>query len=152
MGRFRSNAHMNFFLNLMEKKKMKKLLGLMLFGVLTVAVYTPSADASYNFSVKVINKTGGTITNVSTGWIAKPSKLGLCWYNVTIKNNKYNKESCMSSASVQKWKRRLKVSFDCASGNSSVLYFPRGSNKWYAKDHAVKNGDKYTVKIKQSDC
>ena len=132
---------------------MKKLLGLMLFGVLTVAVYTPSADASYNFSVKVINKTGGTITDVDTSWYAKGELIGgLCWYNVTIKNNKNNKESCMSSASVQKWKRRLNVSFNCASGNSSVLYFPRGSNKWYARDYAVKIGDKYTVTIKTSDC
>jgi len=145
---------MNFFFKPDGEKTMKKLLGLMLFGVLTVAVYTPSADASYyNLSVQVINKTGGTITNVWTNWYAKGSPShNYCWSGETILIGDDWNNSCGNPAKKQKWKRRIRVSFDCPSGNSRKLFFPRGANKWYAKDHAVKNGDKYTVKIKQSDC
>ena len=143
---------------------MKKLLGLILFGALTVAVYTPS-EANYRFSIKVINKTGGPINTVITNWVKKPQANVMqrqCWNAlmattpIKINNNGNWKESCKESAGGQKWKRRIIVSFTCgdtyADGARQYLYFPRGSKKWYARDHAVKNGDKYTVTIKKNDC
>ena len=61
---------------------------------------------------------------------------------------------------VRKWQRQIRVDFTCdyqgsgygQFGAMRTLSFPRGGNKFFAKNHAVNNGDKYVVKIKASDC
>ena len=57
------------------------------------------------------------------------------------------------AADAQKWQRQIEVSIKCkSSGANRNLYFPRGNNKFFARDHAKKNGDKYVTKIKAGDC
>ena len=60
----------------------------------------------------------------------------------------------------RKWQRQIQVVFHCKyygsgygeSGTLRNMYFPRGGDKYFARDRAVNNGDKYVVKIKACDC
>ena len=110
----------------------------------------------YFFNVKVVNNSG---QDIKIRRITAKAKT-----NLNIKEcEKYDGGLLIPAGSstvsprcavaTQKWQRQIMVEFRCTS-NGAVrnLYFPRGSNKFFARDHAQKNGDKYVTKIKAGDC
>ena len=57
------------------------------------------------------------------------------------------------TANAQLWQRQIRLVFACLDSEARRdLNFPRGSNRFYARDHAKITGDKYVVRIKESDC
>lgn len=140
---------------LILKKTLNKPKPILALSVVSAFVFSAAnpAVASYNFSVRVTNNTGGEVSNVLVKWFAKGTPRPEWCYSVpNLPRGDDHKASCKNSANVQKWQRRLKVTFNCTSGSEVSLYFPRGTKKFYARDHAVSNRDSYSVKLKKSDC
>ena len=112
---------------------------------------------AYDFSVKVKNNTDQDIRNVRAEYASK-TVLGMterkeCFGPVTIPAGGSYEDNCIS-ASVEKWQRRIFVTVVCP--RFSVAYgqsrgYPR-KQKFYNRNHATNNGDRYTVKIKSTDC
>ena len=116
------------------------------------------AMASYRFNVKVVNNSGQDIELRHIEYKPKGNprwkgclddgdyeELSISAGSSTVKPN------CTSSS--QEWQRQIMVSIFCkSSGATRDLYFPRGSNSVFARDHTQKNGDKYVTKIKAGDC
>ncbi len=135
------------------------------FCIFFLLIFGASANAEYAFSVKVLNKTGHDLDeNVTVTWSSKTDPTGLtplqfirknapCWTSGSIKKGKAHQSQCTRSAALQKWKRNVKVEFTCptSGGGKRSIYFPR-NKKWYDRDHAQNNKDRYTVKLKASDC
>ena len=124
------------------------------------------AVAEYRFAVKVKNNTGHDLNDsVTVTWSSKTDPTGMtpfelirrnapCWTaNDGIEKGEPHQSQCSRRAAIQKWKRNIKVEFTCptAGGGKRSIYFPR-NKKWYDRNHAQKNDDRYTVKIKASDC
>ena len=133
----------------MVRKSVSALLGL-IFGVMLVP---PSEALAYNFNVKVVNNSGQEITL----WAAEYKGKNGRWKNcnddgLTIATGDSSiRPFCSSKA--QKWQRQIKLIFACTDSMARRdLYFPRGTNKFFARDHAQKNGNKYVTKIKAGDC
>ena len=88
-------------------------------------------------------------------WTPKGGSANLirqCWVNQTIKPSQSYKARCSKSSKDQKWQRMINVKFSCNDGQSYVeISYPR-SGKYYARVHATKNSDTYSVNIKESDC
>ena len=113
------------------------------------------AMATYFFNVKVKNNSGQDIELKYMRFKAKGNP-----DNRTCQNDENVLVSAGSStlkprciANAQKWQRQIEVSIKCkSSGVTRNLFFPRGSKKFFARDHAQKNGDKYVTKIKAGDC
>ena len=120
-----------------------------------IILQSSEAMAGYYFNVKVVNNSGQTVTVKSIKF--KP-KANPRWKNcVEDEDVRITAGSstlvpwCLGDA--QKWQRQIRVRLTCGtSGATRDLYFPRGSNKFFARDHAQKNGDKYVTKIKAGDC
>ena len=134
--------------------KLGVILGTFLLGLALVLTTTP-ANALYNINVKVTNKTGKQITVHSVWWRPKGQQLPIpCWGTETIEAGKSYKSQCSGNASVQKWRRLFQVKFKCTGtggGSYITISFPR-SGKFYARNHAAKNSDTYSMNIKKSDC
>ena len=120
-----------------------------------IILQSSDAMAKYRFNVKVVNNSGQTMTLKSIKFTAKGNPR---WKNcvqdddVRISAGSSTvKPTCEASA--QKWQRQIMVAIVCKSSDANRnLYFPRGSKKFFARDHAQKNGDKYVTKIKAGDC
>jgi len=80
-------------------REVRKSLVIMIFLGCVVSISTP-ATADYEFSVKVINKTGGMLTNVYAYWKAKGSgNQKTCWGSATsIQQNESRQVKCADSA------------------------------------------------------
>ncbi len=133
-------------------RNVKNAIKVAIFLGFATAAFTMPAAADYNFSVKVKNNTNNMLTNVTAYWKAKGSnKQKTCWSDSkAIQKKKSIQHRCGSTANSKKWQRRIQVNFDCPNG-TGVKYFP-AANKYFARDHAVNNKNKYTVTIKTSDC
>ena len=127
------------------------------FLTLSTALYLlhPSDAAAYSFNVKVVNNSGEKIKITDVTFKPKNSISKYCIedINLYVESGANTIEPRCHSAA-QKWQRQIQVRFNCDSGTGAfrTLYFPRGSKKFFARDHAQKNGDKYVVRIKASDC
>ena len=116
------------------------------------------AMATYIFNVKVKNNSG---QDIELNHIEYKAKGNPHWKGCK-RDGDYEEVSISAGsstviptceASSQKWQRQIMVAIICkSSGATRDLYFPRGSNKFFARDHAQKNGDKYVTKIKAGDC
>ena len=113
------------------------------------------AMAAYFFNVKVKNNSG---QDIEVEYITFKAKGNPNWKscfdddNVLVSAGSSTVQPrCIADA--QKWQRQIEVAIKCkSSGANRNLYFPRGSKKSFARDHAQKNGDKYVTKIKAGDC
>ena len=127
---------------------------LMLIAALII-LQSSEAMAGYYFNVKVVNNSGESVTLKSMKFKAKGNPR---WKNCSQDNDVRISAGSSTlvpycSADAQKWQRQIRVRVTCnTSGASRDLYFPRGSNKFFARDHAQKNGDKYVTKLKAGDC
>ena len=117
-------------------------------------VQSSEAMATYFFNVKVVNNSGQDIEIRYISWKAKGNSLSRSCSEDDVRisaGSSTVKPRCI--ADVQKWQRQIQVSINCkSSGATRNLYFPRGSKKFFARDYAQKNGDKYITKIKTGDC
>ena len=120
----------------------------------SLALYGFSFEASaYSFTVKVRNNTGHDLGNVTARWQAKGSRALIreaCFTQHPIPAGGSYQNSC-GTASAEKWQRQIQVSFSCPGQGLRTITFPRKA-KFYKRDHATNNGDRYTVKLKGSDC
>ena len=136
--------------------RMKTIRSSLLMLIAGLIIFQSSeAMASYWFNVKVVNNSGQTVT---LNWIKFKPKANPRWKNciddqdvLITAGSSTLVPWCLGDA--QKWQRQIMVAIICkSSGATRDLYFPRGSNKFFARDHAQKNGDKYVTKIKAGDC
>ena len=113
------------------------------------------AMAAYFFNVKVKNNSG---QDIEVRYIHFKAKGNPVWKSCFDEENVLVSAGSSTvqprcAADAQKWQRQIEVSIKCkSSGANRNLYFPRGNNKFFARDHAQKNGDKYVTKIKAGDC
>ena len=125
-------------------------------------LYTSEENAVYNFAVRIVNNSGDPI-NIRKVWVKRKAGTQKECYGYddypTIQNGSSNvNTNCVVMK--RKWQRQIQVRFFCKyygsnygeSGALRTLYFPRGGDRYFARDHTVNNGDKYVVKIKASDC
>jgi len=111
--------------------------------------------AVYNFNVKVINNSGQDIEIRKVRFKAKgiPGSTDCTSDEQVLVSDGSSTLEPRCRASYQKWRRQIEVHIECeSSGVWRNLFFPRGSKKFFARDHAQKNGDKYVTKIKAGDC
>ena len=123
-----------------------------------IILQSSEAMAAYRFNVKVVNNSG---QDIELRYMKFKPKGNPRWQH--CRNDGELEEVSISAgsstvkpqctASSQKWQRQIEVAIKCkSSGANRNLYFPRGSKKFFARDHAQKNGDKYVTKIKAGDC
>ena len=125
-------------------------------------LYSSKAAAVYTFAVKIVNNSGDpiNITNVYVKRKSGTTKECSVRSDQDIIQNGSSTVSTNCVVPTRKWQRQIRVRFYCdyqgsgygQFGAGRTLSFPRGGNKFFARDHAVNNGDKYVVKIKASDC
>jgi len=135
---------------------------LLTFSTGLYLLHASDAEATYNFSVKVVNKSGGPImiTDVKVKRKAGSTKTCQVRSDQALLQNGSSTAAPYCIVPVQKWQRQIRVRIYCdytgdgygEFGAARTLNFPRGSKKFFARDHAQKNGDKYVVRIKASDC
>ena len=107
--------------------------------------------SAYSFSVQVQNNTGHDLKSVTVRWKGKGNpRPGSCFYERTITAGGSYEIGC-SNTSVEKWQRQINVSFACPGHGLRTISFPR-KTKFYKRDHASNNSDRYRVKLKASDC
>ena len=110
---------------------------------------------AYSFDVKVINKMSHNVEVNGVSYQAKgPGIPPLCSFIPTesrnLSKNEFVNPAC--PANVAKWQRKISVTFKCPqNSNNRTLTFPR-NGKFYNRSHAVNNGHRYTVKLRDSDC
>ena len=120
------------------------------FGLL---MFQPSEAYAYNFNVEILNDSGQEITLWAVDYKAK----GRSWQpcnddRLTIAAGDSSIRPFCSARS-QKWQRQIKLTFGCTDSRARRnLYYPRGSNKFFARDHSQKDGNKYRVRIRPGDC
>ena len=156
--------HTVLALNTSRKYRFMLILRKLVFTLLTFStalylLHPSDAEATYWFNVKLDNFSGDSIKITEVKVKAKNGSRKSCHSakNRVVKNGTSTlKPRCPASA--QKWQRQIRVSFYCdygrlgTNGAYRTLNFPRGAKKFFARDHAQKNGDKYVVRIKTSDC
>ena len=125
-------------------------------------LFSSKAAATYVFAVKIVNNSGDPIKVTSAYVKRKSGTTKEC----DVRSDQELIQNGSSTVSTncyvlkRKWQRQIRVRFWCdyqgsdygQAGALRTLSFPRGGNKFFARDHAVNNGDKYVVKIKASDC
>jgi hypothetical protein len=128
--------------------------------VLLAVLLIPTHAFAYSFSVKVVNKTGGKLTVYN--WVAIHVKGGtqidLCDRpalpntHLILENNEHGLYTDCE-ANVQKWQRAIRVHYSCDYPDEAFreVRYPK-SKKWYDRDYATKNGDRYTILVKKKDC
>ena len=122
-----------------------------------IILQSSEAMAAYRFNVKVENDTGQIVTLKSIKFKAKGNPVWKnCLSDKDVRIDAYAGSSTIKpycTADAQKWQRQLRVTVVCfSSGARRELYFPSGSTKFFARDHAQKNRDKYVAKLKLGDC
>ena len=121
-----------------------------LLSVVTLCSFSFNASA-YSFSVQVQNNTGQDLQSVTVLWQAKGNpRPGKCFFERTISAGGSYEIGC-SNTNVEKWQRQINVSFACPGQGRRTISFPR-KEKFYKRDHASNNSDRYRVKLKSSDC
>ena len=106
---------------------------------------------AYEFDVKVKNNTGAELTSLLVDYRPKGEMFfDDCWTLDSLAAGDTYYGLCMF-AGAEKWKRQIRVRFTCPGQGSRRITFPRNA-KFYPRDHAPNNSDRYTVKIKASDC
>ena len=128
--------------------------------VLLAVLLIPTHAFAYTFSVKVVNKTGGKLWVIDYVKIdVKGSTTG--WKNCSssggprpreIESNK-NILFTDCDATAQKWQRSVTVQYSCDYPDQDVreVRYPK-SKKFYDRDYPSKNGDRYTIVVKEKDC
>ena len=113
----------------------------------------PSQASNYNFNVKIINNSGQEINLWSVRFKSKGRGFRACNDdNLMIAAGETTMRP-FCPANAQLWQRQIRLVFACLDSQARRdLNFPRGSNRFYARDHAKTNGDKYVVRIRESDC
>lgn len=132
----------------------KNILAVAMALFLGISVLMPGKAMAYTFGVKVINQSGQKIKVRAIRIHKAGAILTGCTddNNIVISTGDYTL-SPQCSAGFDKWKRSIELNFTCvANGYKRQLRFPRGTNKFFPRDHAQKNGDKYIVKVKPNDC
>jgi len=127
--------------------------------IASVMLTSEASAGSYKFNIKVVNKSAYKIMPSEVSWKPKGSKYEkLCWVNSKwLSKGKAHKEMCTNEGKATKWQRQIRVTFTCQKKKNStvtktiIVNFPR-NEKYFDRDHADKNNDTYTVKIKKSDC
>jgi hypothetical protein len=110
---------------------------------------------AYSFDVKVINKMSHNVEVNGVSYQPKgPGLPPMCGYipaeSRDLRKNEFVNPSC--PANVQKWQRKVSVTFKCPqNSNNRTLTFPRNGG-FYKRDHAVNNGHRYTIKLRDKDC
>ena len=121
-----------------------------LLSLLTLCCFSFEASA-YSFAVKVRNSTGHDLAAVSAAARPKGStKTNYCFNRQPISAGGSYSDSC-SWVATEKWQRQIKVYFTCPGQGRRSITFPR-NGKFYNRDHATRNSDRYTVTLKASDC
>ena len=130
-----------------------------LFAGLFLIQSGEAVAVGYQFNIKVINNSGQDLEISWVKWRPRGSSEGLS-INETcsvaddtiIPAGEYIMPSCRANR--QKWQRQIKLGFTCKTSGThrAGLNFPRGSKKFFARNHAADNGDKYVVKVKAGDC
>ena len=106
---------------------------------------------AYEFDVKVKNNTGAELTSLLVDYRPKGEIISNdCWRLDSLAAGDTYYGLCMF-AGAEKWKRQIRVIFTCPGQGMRTITFPRNA-KFYPRDHAPNNSDRYTVKIKASDC
>ena len=109
---------------------------------------------AYEFDVKVKNNTGAELTEVIVRYRGRLEEwgdiVGSCWNLNSLAAGETYYDRC-PLVMTEKWRRQIRVSFKCPGQGSRTITFPRNA-KFYPRDHAPNNSDRYTVKIKASDC
>ena len=141
--------------------------------VLLAVLLIPTHAFAYTFSVKVVNKTGGKL------WVADYAKIDVkgdsiatvrthsCGHSTDNKDLSHagtrshlreiesNKNTLYTDcdATAQKWQRSVTVQYSCDYPDQDVreVRYPK-SKKWYDRDYPSKNGDRYTIVVKEKDC
>ena len=118
-------------------------------------LYGFSFDANavqYKFDVKLKNNTGLDLEDVTVHYRAKGSVNDwFCWREDVSAGSSYFDDCNPRVGLAAKWQRQIRVKFTCPGQGSRTISFPRNA-KFYKRDHATKNSDRYTVKLKASDC
>ena len=120
---------------------------------MVVSVFSHNIYAA-GFDVKVVNKMSHNVEIQSVFYIPKAGIPTQCAFIDTqtrsVTPGKFINPSC--AASVNKWQRKIQVTFKCPQNtHARSLNFPR-SGKFFKRDHAINNGQRYTVKLKNNDC
>ena len=132
--------------------------------VLLAVLLIPTHAFAYTFSVKVVNKTGGKLwvidyvkINVKGSTTKKGRIHDWCYSSEgprprEIESNK-NILYTDCDATAQKWQRSVTVQYSCDYPDQDVreVRYPK-SKKWYDRDYPSKNGDRYTIVVKEKDC
>ena len=124
-------------------------------SLIALLFIVPTAQAAYYFDVKVINNMTQDVTVKGVRFTAKAGLPNvICDYipaaRQEVSPGGFVNPTC--SANVGKWRRKVHVNFLCPqNSNPRILTFPRNGN-WYKRNHAVDNGNRYTVRLRDSDC
>jgi len=141
----------------MNFKVMKKIV-LALLAVLLIPT-----DAFASFNIKVINKTDGDLYVQNQAYYR--NKGGILGINTTcseqdhsLRNSSYIVPSggdfqyrCLMPL-FEKWQRSIILYYSCVNNTSMRrIEYPK-SKKFYDRDYPSKNGDRYTIVVKEKDC
>ena len=134
---------------------MKTIRSSLLTLIAGLIIFQSSEAMAYFFNVKVKNNSG---QDIEVRYILFKAKGNPVWKpcfdedNVLVSAGSSTLQPRCEATS-QKWQRQIMVAIFCkSSGANRNLYFPRGSNKFFARDHAQKNGEKYVTKITAGEC
>ena len=141
----------------MNFKVMKKIV-LALLAVLLIPT-----DAFASFNIKVINKTDGDLYVQNQAYYR--NKGGILGMGTTcgeqdhsLRNSSYIVPSggdfqyVCHGALAEKWKRSIILYYSCVNNTSMRrIEYPK-SKKFYDRDYPSKNGDRYTIVVKEKDC
>ena len=135
--------------------------------VLLAVLLIPTHAFAYEFSIKVVNKTGGDLYlhlfARYEGKGASPKSCDVLYVNpeyqseyastIVIPNNENLQYQCLN-VRAEKWQRQIRIRFSCVDAHydsSRVINYPK-SKKFYDRDYPSKNGDRYTIVVKEKDC
>jgi len=135
--------------------------------VLLAVLLIPTHAFAYEFSIKVVNKTGGDLYLHQSAWYeGKGASSEFCTVlyvnpeyqseyasTIVIPNNENLQYQCLN-VRAEKWQRQIRIRFSCVDAHydsSRVINYPK-SKKFYDRDYPSKNGDRYTILVKKKDC
>ena len=143
---------------IMNFKVMKKIVMALL------AVLLIPTDAFASFNIKVINKTDGDLYvqnqayYINKGGIRNLGTHTCSEEDYSLRNSSYIVPSggdfqygCHFTYA-EKWQRSIILYYSCVNNTSMRrIEYPK-SKKFYDRDYPSKNGDRYTIVVKEKDC
>ena len=132
-------------------QNLPKILSYILF--ITVMHSACASALSYRFNVEVTNSTNKTLEAVEVRWKTEfEDNAWPCWLRTEMLAGTSSEDRCFPVTEKNKnWKRQIKVEFSCPGQERRTLYFPRGDN-WFDQNYTEKNKDRYSIKIRLTDC